>query len=65
MDTKAIVEAVKLLLRLGILWFPFILGIITDVEAEGWLAAVSALLTGADKIIHESKQIKYNGLVPF
>lgn len=60
-----ILETVKMVIRLLIFWLPVIATFIADYESKGLVIALSTAATVVDKYIHEDKEIKFKGLLPF
>lgn len=61
-------EALKAIIRYAILWLPVILEAMGQYETGGLVVALSVILTGFDKGIHETKTgalADYKGVIPF
>lgn len=61
-------ESIKTIIRMAILWLPVILEAMGQFETGGLVVAISVLLTGLDKGIHETKTgplADYKGILPF
>lgn len=63
-DKKSIIETIKFLLRMAVLYAPLGLAFIADLD-KGTFFAISTLLAGLDKGIHVSEKTELKGIVPF